>query len=129
MDTDKPRHAGGRPLIQLEDLPENWEALIINEMRVGASLAEIYGLLDISEPTFKRLCRDHPEFSRTIRRGKRLSERWWLEIGRIYLRDKDFSATLWYMNMKNRFGWRDRTDITSNSESINFTNGVPRPKE
>lgn len=100
----------GRPLIQLKDLPD-WESIIIDKMKVGASLQEIYGHLDISESTFKRLCRDNPEFSRTVKKGIRLSQTWWLEIGRSYMRDKEFNATLWYMNMKNRFGWADKQEI------------------
>lgn len=103
-------HAGGRPLIQLTDLPTDYEQLIIREMSIGASLQEIYGWLNISEPTFKRLCRDHPEFARTIKTGLRLSEKWWLQIGRTHIRDKEFNSTLWYMNMKNRFGWRDKVE-------------------
>lgn len=124
-------HAGGRPLIQLSDLPKDWKEMIIREMSQGANLQEIYGWLDISDKTFTRLCRDNIEFSRTVKRGQRLSERWWLEIGRKYIRDKEFNSTLWYMNMKNRFGWRDRidTDLTSGGQRITFTNGVPRPKE
>ncbi len=112
----------GRPLIKLSDLPENWKDIIISEMKQGASLQEVYGYLDISESTFKRLCRDEVEFSRTIKKGLRLSQTWWLEVGRKYLRDKDFNYTGWYMNMKNRFDWADKkevkTDITTAGEKI-----------
>lgn len=115
-------NAVGRPLIKLSDLSPEWQKIVIDEFAVGASLQEIYGYLDISESTFKRLCRDEPEFSRTIKRGLRLSQKWWLEVGRKYIRDKDFNATLWYMNMKNRFDWADKKeikqDITSNGETV-----------
>lgn len=114
-------HPGGRPLIKLQDIP-GWEDIIIRNMSMGASLQEVYGYLDISESTFKRLCRDHVEFSRTVKRGLRLSQKWWLEMGRTYMRDRDFNATLWYMNMKNRFDWADKKeikqDITSNGETV-----------
>lgn len=39
-----------------------------------------------------------------------LSEAWWEEHGRLNLHNREFNSVLWYMNMKNRFGWRDRID-------------------
>ena len=109
MDEDK--HPGGRPKITLADLPANWEELILNEMRAGASLCEIEGMLDIAPGTRKRLMREHPEFLAAIKKGIRLSKAWWLSQGRLHLNAMKFDSTLWYMNMKNRFGWRDRHDF------------------
>lgn len=98
----------GRPKIQTTDFPKDWQTSVLNEMKMGASREEIYGMLDISDRTFARLMKEDEEFSRTIKRGERLSRTWWLNVGRTQLRNKEFSYTGWYMNMKNRFGWVDK---------------------
>ena len=89
---------------------------VIKLMGQGASLIEVAAELGVSHETvhdWKRV--DSPQyieaFSDAIKAGVRLSHAWWERNGRINLENKDFSATLWYMNMKNRFGWRDKHDI------------------
>jgi len=81
---------------------------IVDLMREGASKTEVAALLDISRDTMNRWEKDNEEFSDAIKRGSELSQAWWELQGRIALRDKSFSYTGWYMNMKNRFGWKDR---------------------
>lgn len=123
-----------RPKKTTSDLPKNWRATIFNEMSVGASKQEIKASLGISNDLFERLSKEDVEFSETIKRGIALSEAWWLKQGRIHLKDRKFNAVLWYMNMKNRFGWRDRqeTDIRTEGESLGviyLPPKVPLPDE
>ena len=120
----------GRPKKDLSELPKDWYTQVLSEMQQGASLEEIKTLLNISNDLHTRWMKDEEEYSETIKRGIELSKAWWMKQGRANLQNKDFSATLWYMNMKNRFGWKDKseTDITSGGEKINFINSVPRPK-
>jgi hypothetical protein len=101
----------GRPAITTKDLHTDWSQTILDEMGKGASLVEVACLLKISRDTLYRLCKDDREFGDTIKRGQDLSEAWWTREGRLNLENKDFSATLWYMNMKNRFGWKDKSEI------------------
>ena len=61
---------------------------------------------------------EEEEFSGTVKRGRQLSASWWEKIGRKNLENKDFSFTGWYMNMKNRFKWKDRHDVTSDEQKI-----------
>ena len=117
--------AGGRPKKTLDSvrevLPSNWKEVIIKEYKKGASdvetkawLSEVLG--SFSNDLWERWMEEEPEFSETIKKGRLFAEAWWTKIGRTNLKEKDFSATLFYMNMKNRFNWTDRVDQTTKGD-------------
>lgn len=108
----------GRPRKTLSELPEDWYNYVLDEMAQGASLEEIKAYLNISNDLHARWMIDEKEYSETIKRGLELSKSWWMKKGRTELSNKEFSATLWYMNMKNRFGWKDRQDVTTNDKDL-----------
>ncbi len=83
---------------------------VVNLMKEGASKTEVAAELDINRDTLYLWCKKYPEFSDAIKRGEGLSQAWWERQGRTSLRDKEFNYTGWYMNMKNRFGWRDKNE-------------------
>lgn len=76
----------------------------------GASMAEVAYELRVARATLYRWADAHEEFRDTIKDSKEFSEGWWMKQGRLNLQNKDFSSTLWYMNMKNRFGWADKQE-------------------
>ena len=119
-----PKHPGGRPKKTLKDLPKNWKELILSIKKDGGSDVEVRVALDISEELWRRFEREIEEFSRTVKRGRDLCESWWLERGR-QLENRSFNAVLWYMYMKNRFGWKDKTDVTSGDKPIPVLANVP----
>ena len=104
----------GRPKVKLSDLPSGWSDNMIVLYSEGCSDVEVrVNALDcISEDLWYRLIAEEVEFSVTVKKGKLLSESWWERNGRVSLKDKDFNPTLWYMNMKNRFKWSDKQEIT-----------------
>ena len=102
----------GRPKEDLTSLPETWYLEVLELYQQGASDVEIKGLIyewrgSFSNDLWDRWMKEEPEFSETIKTGKILSESWWHKEGRTSLRDKDFMNTGWYMQMKNRYGWKD----------------------
>jgi len=111
---------GGRPKKTLEDLPKDWDKGVFELAEQGASDVELRVYLNISPDLWYRFLKEEPKFSETIKRCSEVCEVWWQKQGRLNLRDKEFSPTLWYMNMKNRFGWADKKEVdhTTGGEKI-----------
>lgn len=108
----------GKPRRTLDSLKEGWQDDVLREMSEGASLDEIKVMLDVSNELHTRWMRDESEYQETIKKGIELCKAWWQRQGRTNLKDKSFSSTLWYMNMKNRFGWRDNVDHTTQGRAL-----------
>jgi len=115
----------GRKKEDISSLPEDWYSQILELYKDGASDVEVKALIyqwrgSFSNDLWERWMKEEAEFSETIKAGKLLSEAWWHKSGRTSLQNKDFSFTGWYMNMKNRFGWKDTqsVDHTSGGEKI-----------
>lgn len=112
----------GRPK-DIFDLPEGWKENILSEYEDGASDAEIKTMIrkwrgSFSNDLWNRWLLEECEFSETIITGRLLSESWWTKQGRINLHSKEtFLPNLWFMNMKNRFGWADKTE-SKNEDTI-----------
>ena len=107
----------GRPKEGLDTLPDNWKDVILDLYTEGGSDVEVKALIyswrgRYSNDLWDRWLEEEPSFSETIKRGRQLSEAWWVKQGRKNLRDKEFNYTGWYMNMKNRFNWTDKRENT-----------------
>lgn len=81
----------------------------------GASDPEIARALNITMKKFYELVEDVPQFAQFVELGRTLSMAWWYEKGRTGLFADKFNSTLFNFNMKNRFGWADKTDINSST--------------
>lgn len=98
----------GRPTDYSDELCEK----VVELLMEGASMKEIALELRQAVSTLYLWMDKYPQFMESVKGiGRDFSEGWWLREGRKSLRDKNFNATLWYMNMKNRFGWTDRQNI------------------
>lgn len=105
------------------ELTDEHYIFILGEYSEGASDTEIKAYIWEERGTFSnglwdRWLKDEEVFSKTIKKGRAMSARWWEKRGRQSLDDSGFNYTGWYMNMKNRFGWKDKQDITSDGEKI-----------
>lgn len=104
------KNKGGRPKKDSSSFPVGWKEEIIALGKVGASRAEINAYLGIDNETFDAMCKRDHMFSAVIKQFLVNSEAWWTKHGRTQLTEKGFNAVLWYMNMKNRFGWKDKVE-------------------
>lgn len=92
---------------------------------IGASDAEVKVALAIpparamSNMLWDDLQAREPEFSEAIEEGKQLAQAWWQGQARKGLFTFDgekFSTPLWFINMKNRFGWRDKQEVEHSAD-------------
>jgi len=104
-------HAGGRPTkYDPKVIP-----IVLECMAQGWSLAEVAAELHVAKSTMWEWRENHKEFSKALEEGIDLSESWWTKKSREELYNKDFNDRLWYRNMANRFGWRDKVDTNLNA--------------
>jgi len=93
---------------------------VVELMKDGCSITEVAAEIGITKETIYRWKERYQEFSDAINVGTQLSEAWWERQGRLGLWADSNQATKkinyngWYMNMRNRFGWRDKTETDLN---------------
>jgi len=103
---------------------------ILKEYTEGASDVEIKAIIwkvrgSFSNDLWDRWLKEVPKFTETIKKGRELAAAFWLTLGRKNLNKiGEFNTTLWYMNMKNRYGWADRQETknqtTIDGEAVNI---------
>ena len=111
----------GRPRTTIDDLPEGWQDTVMLLGQEGKSAVQIRCKLGIGMSAWETLLEDSPEFRETIKNAKDLCECWWEDRGQEMSKDGIGNATVWIFNMKNRFGWQDKsqTELTgANGEPI-----------
>lgn len=117
---------GGRPPVTLENLPKDWKEKVLLMSAQGMSAVEIRAsmcltgrgkTLKFHQNTWDALQTRDEEFLLTIKIGKDLCQAWWEAQGRKSLKAKNFQTGLWYANMKNRFGWKDKHEIEGGGDT------------
>lgn len=99
-------------LAELEQQDErDWRARILGLYMVGASDREVMCELELTPSKWNTLYSDLScDFHETVEIGRVYSWAWWESEGRTNLNNKNFNASLWTINMKNRFGWSEKTE-------------------
>lgn len=108
----------GRPRTEFDP---TWSAALIEHMAVGLSF-ESFGakIGHHSEFLYEQLKRSS-DFANAKKIGEARSRLFWELEGISGMRmGKDFNAAVWIFNMKNRFGWTDRTELTGKDGTALF---------
>lgn len=96
----------------------------------GYSLHALAGQMLIDETTlFEWLKEDgryfKPTFSKSVKRGLNRGRLFWEEIGvRMSTSKHPGNFVTWIFNMKNRYGWADKTEIKQETTITNFQDFV-----
>lgn len=99
----------GRPTIYEPELCETLPDMFMQ----GESITEVCVKLGISRDTFYRWMKLYPDFSDAVKIGLEKSEAWWEKLGRAGAAGvTDINPPVWIFNMKNRFKWSDRSDVS-----------------
>jgi len=80
----------------------------------GYSKEATAGILGVGKTVLYEWIAQKPEFADAIEQGESLSQQWWEDKGREACADGNINATVWSMNMKNRFGWKDKSETDVN---------------
>lgn len=91
----------------------NWPKILIDEYREGASDVEVCDALGITMAYFNDMYKNVEEFKELVDIGRLAQTAWWYRTGRKNLQNKSFNNTVWMFNMKNRFGWAEKSESTT----------------
>ena len=99
-------------LATLDDRSPEWRKTMLSMYDQGASDSEIMKELGLSLGSWESLYADvmESDFKEIVDYGRLMARAWWDAQGRINLFNKQFNTSLWVINMKNRFGWSEKTE-------------------
>ena len=97
----------GRPTKYMAEMCEQ----VIELGKLGKSRTQMAAALGVLTETMGLWGKAHPEFSDALKRANEFSQAWWEDMGQAGLgMGKDFNATAFIFQMKNRFR-ADYTDV------------------
>jgi len=91
---------------------------VIAFLKRGYSKEVIAAHLGINRKTFGRWEKEHPALQEAVAEGLLYSQLWWETLGikAASGKVKGFNASAWVFNMKNRFGWKDKQEISGDED-------------
>ena len=97
-------------------------ALLIEHMESGLSFESFAGLVKVAISTIDAWVKQYEEFRGAKKLGEAQCRLFWEKLGRAGTlgQIKGFNTPTYIFNMKNRFGWSDRTDLRISAETENF---------
>jgi len=103
---------GGRPTLY----DPKFCQMLIDHMAGGLSFESFAGVIGTCRDTLYNWAKEYSEFFDAKKQGFAKNRLYWEKAGNagMYMGGKEnpFNATVWIFNMKNRFGWADRTEQT-----------------
>ena len=105
----------GRQRTTVDDLKKDWKQIIMDCGQEGGSAVEMRCLLGVAQTAWSTLMEDSEEFRITVSTAQDMCEVWWERAGRSMVTGSPGNATVWSLNMRNRFAWFDKQDLSHTS--------------
>lgn len=96
---------------------KQWIQAVVAAYENGASDHEICKIMRITYDTFQKYYDEAASFKELVEMGRAMAKAWWYEQGRINIDNTKFNTSLWMFNMKNRYGWADKTENVNTNEN------------
>lgn len=126
----RPKYKVGRPTRYRE-----WFCpMLIDHMTRGYSFESFGSRVLVCKDTLYQWVKDYKEFSYSKKVATEMSRTEWESMGltgTVGGYGKSFSAPAWIFNMKNRFGWADKTEVQGdiqNTFTLNYQLGTTKAK-
>lgn len=103
-----------RILKKLEKNHEDWRKTMMELYANGASDREVLVALKLSPGAWKVLEGNtlDSDFLELVTLGRIWAQAWWEKMGRTNLMTAKFNTSLWGLQMKNRFGWSEKSEVS-----------------
>lgn len=99
----------GRPFTYRKEMCDR----VIELGKKGKSITQIAAALGVSRKTVYQWVGEdgHPEFAEAMEIARTESQNWWEDVAQErMISGEPWNSATWIFNMKNRFGWRDKTE-------------------
>jgi hypothetical protein len=103
-----------------EDAKTHWTETLLDLYQSGRSDVEVCKELKLTRKQFEQYMSESDAFADLVQRGRDYAEAWWMEQGRVNLKNRDFVTTLWQFNMVNRHGWASKRESAQVDPNLNL---------
>lgn len=109
----------GRKPKTVADLPDNWKEIVIllslegkfeEQIKTALCLSKGREVKSINRIWYALQERDS-EFRETLKKADVFRKSYWLDLAQKGVRTTFFNTGLWFIVMKNCFGWKDKTEV------------------
>lgn len=96
--------------------PKSWATQLIELYRQGCGDAEVAAEMQITIKEYHAQIGESATFAKLVEFGRTLYLAYWEKQARLNINNKQFNTPLWAFYMKNKFGWADKMDTTSQQD-------------
>lgn len=90
-----------------------YDTMLVDHMSHGLSYETFGNLIDTSMSVIYNWESKHPSFKDAKKKAFSKSMEFWEQKGMEgMINSRNFSAAMWIFNMKNRFGWTDKKEVS-----------------